>query len=193
MKVKQYLINKKPDMLAFLGQGLKYFYEEQQELGFLTSIAAVCRFLDIPRDIMAASIRGDFFDSRCRSVANIQRLYEIYHQNQQHLPEMILYVEHHQGLYVSLSSAQHSLEEVRIALKRLCKDIEIIQSVYSNGYRDALAYRSRVDVETVHSVLRPAHVGFRLTTYLDVLRGMGCMVEFKLVEKMKEQNVCESI
>lgn len=193
MKVKQYLINKKPDMLVFLGQGLKDFYEEQQELGYLNSVAAVCRFLDIPRDIMAASIKGDFFDTRCRSVANIQRLYEIYHQNHQYLPEMVLYVEHRQGLCVSMSTKRQDLEEVRVALKRLCKDIEITQSVYSKGYRDALAYRSRVDVETVNSVLRPEHTGFRLTTYLDVLRGMGCMVEFKLLNEMKESNVCESI
>jgi len=193
MKVKQYVIRKKSEMLAFAGQGLKEFYEEQKELGKLTSIAAACRFLDVPRDILAAAIKGDFFDGRCRYVANLQRLYQIHFDKQDHLPEMVIYVEHNCGLSIKFSSKQDDLAAVHVGLKDLCKKLAKAQSPYSKGYREGLAYRSGIDVDTIGNLLSPCFKGFRLTTYLDVLRGQGCMVEFKLFEKMKDPNVCELI
>lgn len=193
MKVKQYTIRQKPEMLVFLGEPIAEYYRENVGKGEFKSVAAASRLMKFPREILDSALLGDFYDGRSRYVANIQRLYSIYFDNREKMPELVLYAEHNCGVFVKLSTKTDSLEDVRLALKDMCKKIELVQSPYSKGYRDDLAYRSEVDVDTIHNVLHPKHTGFRLTTYLDVLRGMGCLVEFKLSEKMKESNVCESI
>lgn len=192
MKTKEYQIRQKEQMMIFIGQALKEYHQQQYNKGVFKSVPKTAAFLNIPEHTLRGAIYSNFDDYKGSYVTSLHKLYDAFRRNSSVLPTLLIEVVAPTGMKIELSTENDSVDEVRVKLKDFCRCISVSQAQYGKGYREGLAYRSRVEISSIHSALHPEQTKVKMVTYLDILKGMGCFVQFKLTQEVKERYVCQN-